>query len=99
MLSDLSEQFNENTGTLASVQRRIEHYTISEIQAICIADRVYPETVKWYLNYVLTIKKANGSSHSMVQGLLSAKCSFNLLYDTKEAAYAAIGSLQGRDDV
>ena len=70
-----------------------------DIQAICdeiYADESnYPETVKWYLNYVLTIKKANGEKENHSTEMFKAyykqqNASFNLIYDTKEDAYAAI---------
>lgn len=70
-----------------------------EIQAIC--DEVfnneenYPENTKWYLNYVLTIKKANGEKENHSTEMFRSyfkqfNSSFNLLYSSKEDAYAAI---------
>ena len=51
--------------------------------------------MKWYLNYVLTIKKANGEKENHSTEMFKAyykqqNASFNLIYDTKEDAYAAI---------
>ena len=71
----------------------------TEIQAIC--DEVfgneenYPENVKWYLNYVLTVKKANGdkenhSTEMFCSHFRQFDSSFNLLYSSKDDAYAAI---------
>ncbi len=70
-----------------------------DIQAIC--DEVYgdeenyPENVKWYLNYVLTIEKANGEKENHSTEMFKAfykeqNSGFNLLYDSKEEAYEAI---------
>lgn len=69
------------------------------IQAIC--DEVfsneenYPPNARWYLNYALTIQKANGDfeNHSteMFRDYYKAQTpSFNLIYDTQEEAYAQI---------
>lgn len=70
-----------------------------DIQAIC--DEVYgneenyPSNTKWYLNYVLTIEKANGEKENHSTEMFKAyykqqNPSFNLLYSSKEDAYAAI---------
>ena len=69
------------------------------IQAIC--DEVfsneenYPADTRWYLNYALTIKKANGDleNHSteMFQTYFKEQNpSFNLIFNTHEDAYALI---------
>lgn len=69
------------------------------IQAIC--DEVfsneenYPADTRWYLNYALTIKKANGEyeNHSteMFQSYFKEQNpSFNLIFNTHEEAYAQI---------
>lgn len=69
------------------------------IQAIC--DEVfqneenYPGNVKWYLNYVLTVKKANGEKENHSTEMFRSyfkqfQSSFNMLYSSKEDAYAAI---------
>lgn len=71
----------------------------SKIQSIC--DEVfgneenYPENIKWYLNYVLTVKKANGDKENHSTEMFRSHfkqfdSSFNLLYSSKEDAYAAI---------
>lgn len=70
-----------------------------KIQAIC--DEVfeneenYPDNTKWYLNYVLTVKKANGDKENHSTEMFRSHfkqfdSSFNLLYSSKEDAYAAI---------
>jgi penicillin-binding protein 1A len=70
-----------------------------DIQAIC--DEVYenednyPENTKWYLNYALTITKANGDKQNYSTEMYKAyykeqNSSFNLLYSSTDAAYEAI---------
>jgi penicillin-binding protein 1A len=70
-----------------------------DIQAIC--DEVfedesnYPENIKWYLNYALTIVKANGDKQNFSTEMYKAyykeqNSSFNLLYGSTDAAYEAI---------
>ncbi len=70
------------------------------IQSIC--DEVfsneenYPANVRWYLNYALTIKKANGEFENHSTEMFRAYYreqqdpSFNLIYNTQEDAYAQI---------
>lgn len=69
------------------------------IQAIC--DEVfsneenYPEGTRWQLTYELTIQKANGDFQNFSTEMYKAyfkelDSSFNLLYASKEDAYAAI---------
>lgn len=70
------------------------------IQSIC--DEVfsneenYPANVRWYLNYALTIKKANGEFENHSTEMFRAYFkevqdpSFNLIYNTQEDAYAQI---------
>lgn len=69
------------------------------IQAICddvfSNEENYPANTKWYLNYVLTIKKANGEKENHSTEMFRSyfkqfNSSFNLLYSSKEDAYAAI---------
>ena len=103
VLADLSEikGFNETQAHWLLFSGGLSIYTTldPDIQAICdeiYADESnYPETVKWYLNYVLTIKKANGEKENHSTEMFKAyykqqNASFNLIYDTKEDAYAAI---------
>jgi penicillin-binding protein 1A len=70
-----------------------------DIQAIC--DDVYgnednyPDNTKWYLNYALTIVKANGEKENYSTEMYKAyykqqNSSFNLLYSSTDAAYEAI---------
>lgn len=69
------------------------------IQAIC--DEVfsneenYPADTRWYLNYALTIKKANGDFENHSTEMFRAyfkeqNPSFNLIFDTQEDAYTQI---------
>ncbi len=69
------------------------------IQAIC--DEVfsneenYPADTRWYLNYALTIKKANGDFENHSTEMFRAyfkeqNPSFNLIFDTQEEAYTQI---------
>ena len=70
-----------------------------DIQKICdevlTNEENYPEKIRWYLNYALTIKKANGEKENHSTEMFKAyykqfDSSFNLLYPTKEDAYEAI---------
>lgn len=70
-----------------------------DIQAIC--DEVfsneenYPADVRWQLSYALTVKKANGDYENHSTEMYRAyfkelNSSFNLIYNSKEDAYAQI---------
>jgi len=103
VLNDLMEikGFNETQAHWLLFSGGLSIYTTQDpdIQAIC--DEVYeneenyPETIKWYLNYALTIEKANGEKENHSTEMFKAfykqqNSSFNLLYATKDEAYAAI---------
>lgn len=103
VLNDLMEikGFNETQAHWLLFSGGLSIYTTQDpdIQAIC--DEVYeneenyPETIKWYLNYALTIEKANGEKENHSTEMFKAfykqqNPSFNLLYATKDDAYAAI---------
>lgn len=71
----------------------------SEIQRIC--DEAFsnpdnfPADTKWYLNYELTIEKANGEMENHSSEMFKAyfkqeKSNFNMLYASQEEAYEAI---------
>ncbi len=73
------------------------------IQEIC--DEVfeneenYPADTRWYLNYELTVQKANGDFENHSTEMLRAyfresNASFNLIFNSKEEAYAAIEEYQ-----
>lgn len=103
VLSDLMEikGFNETQAYRLLYSGGLSIYTTQDpdIQAIC--DEVYgneenyPDNTKWYLNYVLTIEKANGEKENHSTEMFKSyykeqNASFNLLYSSKEEAYAAI---------
>ena len=63
------------------------------IQAICdevfTNEENYPDNTRWYLNYALTIKKANGDFENHSTEMLRSyfkelNSSYNLIYDSKE---------------
>ncbi len=69
------------------------------IQSICDEifsnEENYPANTRWYLNYALTIKKANGDFENHSTEMYRAHYreldpSFNLIYDSQEDAYAQI---------
>lgn len=74
-----------------------------DVQAIC--DEVfsnpenYPENVKWYLNYELTVQKKNGDTENYSTEMFKAyfkesNLKFNLIYSSQEDAMAAIEEYQ-----
>lgn len=73
------------------------------IQAICndvySNEDNYPSNPEWYLNYELTIQKADGtienhSTEMYKQYYKETSASFNLLYNSQEEAYEAIAAYQ-----
>lgn len=103
VLADLMELkgFNETQAHYLLFSGGLSIYTTldPDIQAIC--DEVYsneenyPENVKWYLNYALTIAKANGEKENHSTEMFKAhykeqNASFDLLYSSKDEAYEAI---------
>lgn len=103
VLADLMEikGYNETQAYNLLYSGGLSIYTTQDpdIQAIC--DEVfsneenYPTNVKWYLNYALTIRKANGEKVNYSTEMYKAyykdiNPSFNLLYNSKEDAEAAI---------
>lgn len=90
---------------LTSGGLRIESTLDPTIQAICNEEVAnadnYPEQTDWYLNYALTVKLADGtkknySKENMMSWFKSNKTSkFNLIFSTKEEAYAAIDEYRG----
>lgn len=70
-----------------------------QIQKICddvfSNEENYPDGPKWYLNYALTIEKADGELKNYSTEMLQAyfkksDAGFNLLYNTQEDAQAAV---------
>lgn len=105
VLEDLMEikGYNETQAYNLLYSGGLSIYTTQDpdIQAIC--DEVfsneenYPANTKWYLNYALTIKKANGEKMNYSTEMYKAyykeiNPSFNLLYNSREDAEAAIES-------
>lgn len=56
----------------------------------------YPENVKWYLNYALTIRDKEGNNHNFSKENMmtwfkeNQDSKFNLIFSSQDAAYAAI---------
>ncbi|MCM1182693.1 MAG: PBP1A family penicillin-binding protein [Roseburia sp.] len=103
VLNDLMEikGYNETQAYNMLYSGGLRIYTTQDpdIQGICDDvfgdEEIYPANTKWYLNYVLTVEKANGEkeNHSteMFKTYFKEKnASFNLLYTSQEDAYAAI---------
>lgn len=103
VLEDLMEikGFNETQAYKLLYSGGLSIYTTQDpdIQAIC--DEVYeneenyPENTKWYLNYVLTVEKANGEKENHSTEMYRSyyrqfNASFDLLYNSPEDAYEAI---------
>lgn len=93
--------YNETQAYNALYTSGLQIYTTQDpnVQAIC--DEVfnneenYPENVKWYLTYELTIKRANGNlenhSSEMYKEYYTLKNSnFNMLYSSQDEANTAI---------
>lgn len=102
VMNDLLEAgYNETQAFTLLYSGGLKIYSTQDphIQSIC--DEVfsneenYPPNTRWYLNYALTIKKANGDfeNHSteMFRAYYKEQTpSFNLIYDSQEDAYAQI---------
>lgn len=103
VLDDLVEikGYTENQAYTLLYSGGLSIYTTQDpdIQKIC--DEVfsneenYPSNTKWYLNYALTIEKANGEKENHSTEMFKAyfkqfDSSFNLLYSSKEEAEAAV---------
>ena len=107
VIRDLTEQkgYNETQAYNLLYSGGLEIFTTQDpsIQAIC--DEVfqneenYPENVKWYLNYELSIKNSDGEkenfSTEMFKTYFKEKNSgFNMIYSSKDEAYQAIAEYQ-----
>ncbi len=103
VLNDLMEikGYNETQAYNLLYSGGLSIYTTQDpdIQAICDEilgnEENYPANTKWYLNYVLTVKKANGEKENHSTEMFKAyfkqqNASFNLIYGSKEEAHAAI---------
>ena len=103
VLEDLMEVkgYNETQAYNLLYSGGLSIYTTQDpdIQAICDDvfgnEENYPADTKWYLNYALTVKKANGEKENHSSEMFKAyykqsNSSFNMLYPSKEDAQAAI---------
>lgn len=66
---------------------------------VCSDESTYPEGTKWYLNYSLSLEKANGdienhSTEMFKSYFKQSNARFNLLYSSPDEAYAAIDEYQ-----
>ncbi|MDE5908126.1 MAG: transglycosylase domain-containing protein [Lachnospiraceae bacterium] len=97
----LAAGYNETQAFTLLYSGGLEIYSTQDphIQAIC--DEVfsneenYPANTRWYLNYALTVQKANGDFENHSTEMFRAHYreqnpSFNLIYDSQEDAYAQI---------
>lgn len=95
--------YNETQAYTALYSGGLSIYTTQDpqIQAICNevfnAEESYPENVKWYLTYALTIERANGEVENVSSEMFKAyyqqqNPNFEMLYATKDDANAAIAS-------
>ena len=93
--------YNETQAYTLVYSGGLKIYTTQDphIQAICDEEFSnpdnYPANTKWYLNYELTIQKANGdfenySTEMFKEYFKQINPSFNLIYATQEDAAAAI---------
>lgn len=103
VLQDLMEikGYNETQANNLVYRSGLSIYTTQDpdIQAICDSvfnnEENYPASTKWYLNYALTIVKANGEKENHSTEMFRTyyrqqNASFNLLYKSQEEAYEAI---------
>lgn len=66
------------------------------VDEVCMDESMYPDNTQWYLDYALTIQKANGEQENHSKEMFrsyvreTSNPSFDLLYDSQDEAYAAI---------
>ena len=95
--------YNETQAYTALYSGGLSIYTTQDpqIQSICNevfnSEESYPENVKWYLTYALTIERANGEVENVSSEMFKAyyqqqNPNFDMLYATKDDANAAIAS-------
>ncbi len=99
-LIDTGYSATQASALLYSGGLRIESTLDPDIQDI--ADRIfsdpemYPENIKWYLNYELTVKTASGEYINHSKEMMKTwfveneNRNFNLIFDSVDDAYAAI---------
>lgn len=103
VIKDLIEKkgYNETQAYNLVYSGGLQIYSTQDPQIQEICDNVYeneenyPSNVKWYLNYVLTIKKSNGEfenhSNEMFKAYyMQSNSSYNQLYSSQDDAYADI---------
>ena len=103
VLADLLEAgYTENQAFMLLYSGGLKIYSTQDpdIQAVCDAvyadESNFPESTTWYLNYALTIKKANGDHENHSSEMYrrywreNKSSSFDMLYSTQDDAYAAI---------
>lgn len=103
VLADLMDikGFNETQAYNLLYSGGLSIYTTQDPEIQAIADEVfadesnYPSDTKWYLNYALTIQKANGDHENFSTEMLKAyyqqtNKKFNLIFASQDEAYAAI---------
>lgn len=102
VMTDLfAKGYNETQAYSLLYSGGLKIYTTQDpaIQKICdsvfLNEENYPENTRWYLNYELTIQKANGdrenhSSEMLKTFFLQTDKSFNLIFKSQEDAHAAI---------
>lgn len=107
VIKDLTEQkgYNETQAYNLLYSGGLEIFTTQDpaIQAICDDvfqnEENYPENVKWYLNYELSIKKSDGEKENFSTEMFKAyfkekNSGFNMIYSSKDEAYQAIAEYQ-----
>lgn len=103
VIDDLKSElgYNETQAYNALFSGGLKIYSTQDttIQSICDTvftnEENFPEDIKWYLNYELTVEHTNGDLENFSTELLKAyfkeqSSSFNLLYSSKEDANEAI---------
>ncbi len=97
----LAAGYNETQAYTLLYSGGLKIYTTQDpaIQKICddvfLNEENYPANTRWYLNYDLTIEKANGdkenhSKEMLKDYFLESNRDFNLIFNSQEEAYDAI---------
>ena len=107
VIEDLKEVkgYNETQAYKLLYSGGLQIFTTQDpkIQSICDSvfsnEENYPENVKWYLNYDLTVKNAIGEYENYSTEMLKAYFleqdkNFNLIFASQDDAYAAIKTYQ-----
>ncbi len=97
----LAAGYNETQAFTLLYSGGLKIYTTQDpaIQKICddvfLNEENYPANTRWYLNYDLTIQKANGETENHSKEMLKnyfmeSNRNFNLIFNSQEEAYEAI---------